>query len=389
MYRPGNRLLVWFLIFSFVFFVVAVIVEEFALFDSNAEVRPGDPSGSLYEQDAATNGPADVSASGARFDGHPALSGRPLRLVTTTWSPFAGVPGKPRFALDLVEAALERMGIGVDTVVMDEERLSSVLLTGGFDGSAAVWQNEARKGAMIYSRPYLENRLILVGRTGSDVSAASLAGLDGTKVALVAGLAYASVDVTEGGPEFVRSNSDEGGVARLLNGEVDYALLDDLVVQYLISNHGDEARTRLVFGSTPLLARSLHLAVRRSLPEADAIITRFDAEVSAMIADRTYNGLLELDWIRADVDGDGLGEYVPYGNRTGPDPPAHFYELFLSDRPAMGPGMTRRYFLDGSIYEDWSAVPGRYKAVDAGRAGSDPQVAGSDPRVAGSFSFTW
>lgn len=382
MYKPGNRLLVWFLIFSFVFFVVAVIVEEFALFDSDAEVRPEDPSGSLYEQDAATNGPADASASGARFDGHPALSGRPLRLVTTTWSPFAGGPGKPRFALDLVEAALERMGIGADTVVMDEERLPSALLNGAFDGSAAVWQNEAREGAMIYSQPYLENRLVLAGLTGSDVSAASLVGLVGKKVALVAGLAYASVEETEGGPEFVRSNSDEDGVVKLLNGEVDYALLDDLVVQYLIANHGDEARTRLVFGSTPLLTRSLHLAVNRTLPGADSIISRFNAEVGAMMADRTYHSLLMLDWIRTDVDGDGLGEYVPFVNRTGPDPPAHFYELFLSGRPAMGPGMTRRYFLDGIIYEDWSAVPERYKAPDFGRAGPDP-------RTSGSFSFTW
>ena len=380
MYRPGNRLLVWFLIFSFVFFVVAVIVEEFALFDAEEEVQPGDPSGGLYEQDAATNGLA--AASGARFDSHPALSGRPLRLVTTTWSPFAGAPGKPRYALDLVEAALERMGIGVETVVMNEERLSSVLLTGGFDGSAAVWRNEARDGAMIYSRPYLENRLILVGRAGSDVSAASLAGLAGTRVALVDGLAYASVAETEGGPEYVRSKSDEDGVARLLGGEVDYALLDDLVVQYLIAHHGNEARTHLVFGSTPLLTRSLHLAVNRTLPGADSIISSFDVEMRAMMADRTYHGLLELDWIRSDVDGDGLGEYVPSGDRTGPEPPTYFYDLFLSDRLAMGPGMTRRYYLDGKVYEDWSAVPGKFKAMDA-------KGAGSDPRTAGSFSFTW
>ncbi|MXW03752.1 MAG: amino acid ABC transporter substrate-binding protein [Gemmatimonadetes bacterium] len=382
MYRPGNKLLVWFLIFSFVFFVVAVIVEEFALFDSESEVQPGDPSGGSFQQGAATNGPESASASGARFDGHSALSGRPLRLVTTTWSPFADAPGKPRFALDLVDAALGRMGIGADTVVMDEQKLSSVLLTGAFDGSAAVRGSEARDDAMIYSQPYLENRLILVGRAGSDVSAASFAGLAGTKVALVAGPAYANVAETEGGPEFVRSNSDEDGVASLLNGEVDYALLDDLVVQYLIANHGDEARTRLVFGSTPLLTRSLHLAVNRTLPGADTIVSRFNGEVRAMMAEGTYHRLLMLDWIRADVDGDGLGEYIPYGNLTGPDPPAHFYELFLSDRPAMGPGMSRRYFLDGNVYEDWSAVPGRYKAPDEGRAGPDP-------RTAGSFSFTW
>ena len=307
-----------------------------------------------------------------------------MRLVTTTWSPFAGAPGKPRFALDLVETAMKRMGIGTDMVVMNEERLSSVLLTGAFDGSAAVWGSEAREDEMIYSQPYLENRLILVGRAGSDMSATSLDGLAGTRIALVTGLAYANVAEIEGGPEYVRTKSDEDGVARLLDGEVDYALLDDLVVQYLITNHGGEARTRLAFGSTPLLTRSLHLAVNRTLPGADAIITRFDAEMRAMMADQTIHDLLELDWIRTDIDGDGLGEYVSHGDRTGPDPPTHFYELFLSDRPAMGPGMAQRYFLDGNVYEDWSAVPDRYKALDADRAGPDP-----NPRTAGSFSFTW
>ena len=37
MFRSGNKLLIWFLICSFVFFVVAVIVEEFALFDSDSD----------------------------------------------------------------------------------------------------------------------------------------------------------------------------------------------------------------------------------------------------------------------------------------------------------------------------------------------------------------
>ena len=33
-----------------------------------------------------------------------------LRLVSTAWSPFTNEPGQPRFALDLVEAGLGRIG---------------------------------------------------------------------------------------------------------------------------------------------------------------------------------------------------------------------------------------------------------------------------------------
>ena len=381
MVRSGNRLLIWFLVCSFVFFVVAVIVKEFALFDSEAEVQDDGTSGGAFEQNAAVN-PAPAAASGTARGDYPTLSSRQLRLVSTTWPPFADAPGKPRFALDLVDVALERIGIGAQTVVLDEDELSSALLNGGFDGSAAVWKDEARESAMIYSQPYLESRLILVGRRGNDVSATSLAGLAGTRIAMVAGQAYAGLTETMGGPAFVRSNSAEDGVARLLDGEVDYTLMDDLVVQYLIGNHGEEARTRMAFGKTPVLTRSLHFAVRRSLPDADSIISRFNAEVRAMMTDRTYHSLLMLDWIRTDVDGDGLGEYVPYIDQTGPSRPEYSYELFASGGPAMEPGMTRRYYLGGNIYEGWPAVPGQYKARDVGGPGSHA-------RPVDTFSFTW
>jgi hypothetical protein len=65
----------------------------------------------------------------------------------------------------------------------------------------------------------------------------------------------------------------------LLAGEVDYTLMDELVVEYIVRNHGEQARARLRFGSTPLVKRALFLAIRRSLPEAGSIIDAFNAEL--------------------------------------------------------------------------------------------------------------
>ena len=211
-----------------------------------------------------------------------------------------------------------------ETVIVDEARLTPSLLSGEFDGSAALWKDSERESVLIYSQPYLENRLILVGRQGSDVSAALLADLAGKRIALVAGYAYGEAVETTDGPIIVGSNSEENSVAKLLKGNVDYTLMDDLVIQYLISNHAEFARTRLAFGSAPLLIRSLHLAVRRSLPDAESIISRFNAAILGMIADRSYHRLLHLDWIRADVDGDGLREYVPPRRQNRPARPGAF-----------------------------------------------------------------
>jgi len=112
-----------------------------------------------------------------------------LHFASTAWSPFTNDPGKARFALDLVHTALERIGIKAETTIIDESRLTSSLLSGEFQGSAALWRDEARERVLLYSQPYLQNQLVLVGRKGSDVSAKNLTDLAGRRLALVEGYA--------------------------------------------------------------------------------------------------------------------------------------------------------------------------------------------------------
>ena len=131
----------------------------------------------------------------------------------------------------------------------------------------------------------------------------------------------------------------------------------------------------------PLLVRPLHFAVGQDLPDARSIIDRFDAELRRMIADRSYHRLLQLEWIDADVDGDGRTESVPASDRAGQNPPDRRYELFTISQPAQ-PAANRRFYLGGSIYEGWSNVPDRYKV-------GDPGVTPWGSTVAPIFTFAW
>jgi polar amino acid transport system substrate-binding protein len=307
----------------------------------------------------------------------------PLALVSTAWPPFTNAPGQPRFALDLVEAAFGRIGLTAKTTIVPAAEFSSSLLAPGFDGSAAAWKDPDRERVLMFSQPYLENRLVLVGRRGDDVSAKALTDLKGRRVAIVEGYSYGD-SVESAGPLFLRSASEEDSLARLLKGAVDYALMDDLVVQYIVNNYPKEAGTRLQIGSTPLVTRELFLALRRTRPDAESIITRFNAQLRGMIADGTYHRLLHVDWIRADVNGDGVPEYVPRTDRPGPAEPQRIYALF-SAQEAAAPTQTPTtpgFYVGGNIYRDWASVPGSYKS-----GGSQPP----DPRrsTASIFKFTW
>jgi polar amino acid transport system substrate-binding protein len=304
-----------------------------------------------------------------------------LRLVSTAWPPFTNAPGQPRFALDLVEAALGRIGLTSATTIVDAAAFTTSLLTGPFDGSAAAWKDPEREGVLLFSQPYLENRLILVGRRGADTSAATLGALKGKRIAIVEGYSYGE-SVDNAAPTFVRSQSEEDSLRLLLNSTVDYVLMDELVVQYIVDNHADEAKTRLQIGSTPLVTRQLYLAVRRSLPDAPSIIERFNAQLRAMIADRTYHRFLHVDWLRADLDGDGLMEHVARSDQAGPVEPQRAYSLFATEPKPELRTAPQRYYFGGTVYPTWQTVPERYKSFDRQRP--DPDT--STFRV---FTFTW
>ena len=308
-----------------------------------------------------------------------------LRLVSTPWSPFTNAPGQPRFALDLVETALGRIKITATTTLVEPAQFTAALLTGPFDGSAAAWKDAEREKVLLFSQPYLENRLILVGRKGADVKAATLGALKGKRIAIVGGYAYGDIDSV--GPVFVRSQSEEDSLTLLLQSKVDYALMDELVVQFIVSNYAKEAQTRLQLGMVSLVTRPLYFAVRRSRPDAESLISRFNAQLRGLIADRTYHKLLHVDWIRADIDGDGVTEIVPLSDNVGKTPPQQVYSLDSLKLPKPGITakeiqLTNRFYLGGTIYGDWASVPNKYK-VD------DPHKPEPGRHTASLFKFVW
>jgi polar amino acid transport system substrate-binding protein len=288
------------------------------------------------------------------------LQNRQLHLISTAWPPFTNAPGQPRFALDLVDEALKRIGISADTAIVETGKLTPALLSGKVDGSPAVWRDADRERVFVYSEPYLENRLILVGRRGSDVTAKSFADLQGKRIALVEGYSYGDAVGNASGPIFVRTGGEEDSLSRLLSGAVDYLVMDDFVVQYIVNNYSEQARSRLQFGATPMFTRSLHLAVSRRLPDAESIINRFNSQLRAMIVDRSYHRLLHVAWIRADIDGDGQAEYIPENDRPGPTAPDSAYDLFLVDRQ-QAPTTPQRFYVGGNMYPAWADVPDYYK----------------------------
>ena len=279
-----------------------------------------------------------------------------LRLASDVWPPFTDAAGRPRVAIDLVHEALARAGDRASTRILDFDSVIQGMGLGSVDGSAALWKDPEREQYLFFSAPYLENRLVLVGRRDAVVSATDFADLAGQRIAVVAGYSYGEEVAEAAAPVFVAGASDQENLTRLLAGEVDYMLVDELLIRHVARSQKAEADAYLAIGTRPLIIRPLHFALSRGLPGAAAIVARFDAEIKAMIADGTFNRILGLDWIRADVDGDGTPELVGPGG-VGPEGPETGYDLAAGE----GAGAADRFWIEGKMYDKWEDVPEKYK----------------------------
>jgi len=329
----------------------------------------------------STTGMVALLALALALSARPAQAQTRLGLVSTPWSPFTNEQGKARVALDLVHTALSRIGVSAETTIVSESELNPSLLRGDYDGSAALWRDDERERVLLYSRPYLENRLVLVGRTGTDVNAATFAALRGKRLALVSGYSYGDAVNASPGPTIVGTLSEEDSLQKVLANQADYTLMDQLVVESIVKNYPVQARARLAIAPNPLLIRPLYLAIQRSIPNAAMIIERFNDVLRSMIEDRTYHRLLQVDWIEADIDGDGITEYIPRDDKAGTEPPDRGYAL-LSTTPLRTTRPAPRFYLGGRVYPNWSNVPQSYKVPLPGGTFSP----GTEIPI---FSFSW
>lgn len=285
-----------------------------------------------------------------------AYSQQELNLASDIWPPFTNVEEEKSISFDIVKEALERNSIIVNMDILEFGEVLSVIKKNEYDGSAALWMNEKRKEYLLFSEPYLHNQLILVGRKGSDVSARDFNELRNVKIGVVSNYAYGIEGAEENSIQLISGKSDQKNLEALLSKKVDYILIDDLIIHYLIKYQTNDVSEFLSIGQNPLFVKSLHFALNKNVENAKAIINDFNMQIDAMIADGAYHEILGLNWISADIDGDGKLELVLVGSKAGVNPPENPYDIDNGQEETTG-----GFYINGIHYATWEDVPENVK----------------------------
>ena len=144
---------------------------------------------------------------------------------------------------------------------------------------------------------------------------------------------------------------------KLFDKKIDFMLVDNLLINYLLKYEMNNVKEFLAIADKPFETKMLYLALNKKVPDAAAIIAEFNDEIKLMVKDGTYNKILHINWIEADINDDGITEYVHTGNEVGVEPPANPYSLFHG----INSGEQRGYYFNGTYYKNWNEVPKKYK----------------------------
>lgn len=227
----------------------------------------------------------------------------PLVLGNDAWPPYIIEGEKQGTAEMLVCQALERSGWPCTVKVDEWDKVLNEARVGAIDGIAATWKSPDREAYLLFSEPYLSNRIIPVVNNENPVVIKSATDLAGLRVALVKGYAYGDeILAMAAKAEVIEAKNSRDALKLLRSGEADTALLDELVARGELDESGME---NLTIADVVLAFRELHFAVSRQNPLAQAIIDDFHRSYELMLADGTVNDILNVDWLATDFGQSG------------------------------------------------------------------------------------
>lgn len=209
--------------------------------------------------------------------------------------PYFGrnLPGRGLSA-EIVRTAFERAGYSPSFVFKTWADTYEGAQIGVYDIAGSIWYTDERAKEFVFSEPYLFHEIQFIKRKADQtITFNTLDDLDGLIIGTVKGYAY--------GDDFLRSTKfirvQQNHLLQNLNkvalGEIDLTLGDTRKIRYLLNEYMKGSIEKLEMLPNPLIRRGTHIAVSRTNPKHEEIISRFNKALQEMKADGTYDRIVE------------------------------------------------------------------------------------------------
>jgi polar amino acid transport system substrate-binding protein len=225
---------------------------------------------------------------------------RTLRIATLEWPPYVsqGVP-ENGLSVYVASAAARQAGWSVRVDYFPWKRAMQVgLEDASFAGYFPAYYTEERARNCWFSAPIGRSTIGFAYLRETPLRWERLADLKKTRIGVVAGFANgAEFDamVQRGELQVDASPSDVLNIRKLIAGRVRAAVVDRLVLRYLLLTEPElaAARDRVAFHETPLADLTLHVCFQRT-PAGLQMQKGFDAGLKRVDIERLENAYFQL-----------------------------------------------------------------------------------------------
>ncbi|MBX9913971.1 MAG: transporter substrate-binding domain-containing protein [Pseudomonadaceae bacterium] len=218
----------------------------------------------------------------------------PLRLVSANWPPFTG-QNLPSNGLDgeLVSTALGRAGYTSTFSEVPWAQVIPGIQHDKYDAVVVAWSTPEREAFGHFSAPYQYNRMTLLRNKGSTIAFNQLQDIYPFTIGVERGASYGQAFDSDPHLHKVELNNIDSRARMLLTGRIQLIIEDQLAFQYQLNNDLRDIREQFEFLPKPVIVQETRLLVRRSHPQHEEIIQRFNEAIEAMRANGSYQEILQ------------------------------------------------------------------------------------------------
>jgi len=237
--------------------------------------------------------------------------GQSVRLVTSQWPPYVDNNNPEKgLGVELVSIALNRKGYQTNTYIDSWQRALEGVQIGVFDATCAIWKTPEREKDLLFSQPYLTNKISFIKKKETELNYRKLSDLQGFVIGIVRDYAYNDEFTQAKDLIKIPENHIIQNLLKLSEGNIDITLGDEQAINYTLHQYSVGNPAALEFVTPPLAIKGLYLAVSKSNKNAKKIIEDFNQAINEMKQDGSY------DQVISKYASDLLVEKVSYQNNN-------------------------------------------------------------------------
>ena len=215
-----------------------------------------------------------------------------VTLVGTTYPTFVDPDGKASRYTSIVEEAFSRMEQPVAIETLRQAFLGSMLRSEKADGEVAFINLDAQDNSRIYSAPYATLNLVLASRNATVLNVDDFSYIADERVATENRFANTAQLRPVENIRWSRNPTTFDVFKQIGDERAEFLFADLLMVAEFNRLLSAAGRPILFISPAPLVETSVHISLRKSLPNAQSIMREFNQHIEDMRADGTLQRLL-------------------------------------------------------------------------------------------------